>query len=166
MAMEGPEPVDLEAQRAELDAVLHSEHFTRAPTLAHLLSYLCEKLFAGEARQIKEYSVGVEVFHRGASFDQDSDSIVRVEANRLRKRLAEYYAGEGASHRLHIAIPLGQYVPQFNSADSLRTASRPVESSSAAQPGMRNSGFSVPAAGLGGLSPRSRFSLLVSVAPC
>src|SRR5271157_6636360 len=116
MATEGPEQVDIDAWRAELDAVLHSECFTRAPTLAHLLSYLCEKLFAGEARQIKEYSVGVEVFHRGSSFDQDSDSIVRVEANRLRKRLAEYYANDGASHRLHIAIPLGQYVPEFKSA--------------------------------------------------
>jgi len=116
MAIEGPEHIDIDAWRAELDAVLHSECFTRAPRLALLLSYLCEKLFAGEARQIKEYSVGVEVFHRGDSFDQDSDSIVRVEANRLRKRLAEYYAGEGASHRLHISIPLGQYVPQFESA--------------------------------------------------
>jgi hypothetical protein len=113
MAWESPEPADLEAQRAELDAVLRSEHFTRAPTLANFLSYLCEKLFAGEARQIKEYSVGVEVFRRGASFDQDQDSIVRVEANRLRKRLAAYYAGEGASHLLQITIPLGQYVPEF-----------------------------------------------------
>jgi hypothetical protein len=130
MANEAPEPVDIEAQRAELDAVLHSEYFVRAPTLAHLLSYLCEKLFAGEARQIKEYSVGVEVFHRGPSFDQDSDSIVRVEANRLRKRLAEYYAGEGASHRLHIAIPLGQYVPQFNSAD-LQGSKQPGSASAA-----------------------------------
>jgi hypothetical protein len=108
--------INLEAQRAELEAVLQSKYFTRAPTLAHLLSYLCEKLFAGEANQIKEYSVGLEVFHRGSSFDQDSDSIVRVEANRLRKRLAEYYADEGASHRLHIAIPLGQYVPEFEIA--------------------------------------------------
>ena len=49
-------------------------------------------------------------------FDQDSDSIVRVEANRLRKRLAEYYADEGRSHRLRIVIPLGQYVPDFESA--------------------------------------------------
>ena len=115
MAIGSPTTIDLEAQRAELAAVLHSEQFMRAPTLANLLSYLCEKLFAGEAYQIKEYSVGVEVFRRGASFDQDSDSIVRVEANRLRKRLAAYYAGEGASHRLHITIPLGQYVPEFKS---------------------------------------------------
>jgi len=106
--------------------VLHSEYFTRAPRLALLLSYLCEKLFAGEARQIKEYSVGVEVFHRGDSFDQDSDSIVRVEANRLRKRLADYYAGEGASHRLHISIPVGQYVPQFKSADALDGKKQPA----------------------------------------
>ena len=46
---------------------------------------------------------------------------MRVEANRLRKRLAEYYAGEGASHALQITIPVGQYVPRFevqNAAES------------------------------------------------
>jgi len=104
---------ELETQRAELETLLASREFTRAPKLAQLLSYLCERLFAGEANQIKEYSIGVEVFHRGASFDQDSDSIVRVEANRLRRRLAEYYAAEGASHSLRITIPIGQYVPRF-----------------------------------------------------
>ena len=113
MVGESQRSVELEEQRAELDAVLQSKQFSRAPTLAHMLSYLCERLFAGEANQIKEYSVGVEVFHRAASFDQDADSIVRVEANRLRKRLADYYASDGASHRLHITIPLGQYVPEF-----------------------------------------------------
>ena len=122
MVIQSSETIELEAQRAELEAVLHSEQFTRAPTLANLLSYLCEKLFAGEAYQIKEYSVGVEVFHRGPSFDQDSDSIVRVEANRLRKRLAAYYAGDGASHRLQITIPLGQYVPEFKAV-----AQEPIE---------------------------------------
>src|ERR1700683_3886493 len=111
--VETPESTDLASQRAELQALLDSKEFTRAPTLANLLSYLCERLFAGEANQIKEYSVGVEVFKRGASFDPDSDSIVRVEANRLRKRLAAYYAGEGATHRLQITIPVGQYVPRF-----------------------------------------------------
>lgn len=113
MAAKSPAWIDCSEQRAELKEVLQSKSFMRAPTLAHLLSYLGEKLFAGEAGQIKEYSIGVEVFHRGDSFDQDSNSIVRVEANRLRKRLAEYYAGEGASHRIHIVIPVGQYVPEF-----------------------------------------------------
>lgn len=113
MTAPSPVNVELELQRAELNSVLTSQEFLRAPKLAQLLTYLCEKSFAGEASQIKEYSIGLEVFNRGASFDQDSDSIVRVEANRLRKRLAEYYAGEGASHALQITVPVGQYVPRF-----------------------------------------------------
>jgi hypothetical protein len=106
----------LDMERAELQAVLESELFTRAPTLAHLLSYLCEKSFSGESSSIKEYSVGIDVFHRGPDFEQESDSIVRVQANRLRKRLAEYYADKGAGHELRITIPIGQYVPVFESA--------------------------------------------------
>ncbi len=113
MTVESPETIDFAEQRAELKVVLESKGFTRAPTLANLLSYLCEKLFSGEANQIKEYSIAVEAFRRGDSFDQDSDSIVRVEANRLRRRLAEYYQGEGADHALQITIPIGQYVPKF-----------------------------------------------------
>jgi hypothetical protein len=107
------EPVSWEAERAELQAVLQSHLFTRSPTLTHLLSYVCEKTFAGESAQIKEYSVGLDVFDRRDSFDQDTDSIVRVQANRLRKRLSEYYASEGAAHPVHITIPIGQYIPVF-----------------------------------------------------
>ncbi len=113
MPVQNQEMIDLEAAREELQVVLQSRPFRQAPTLAGLLSYLCEKRFAGEASQIKEYSIGVDVFRRGSGFDQESDSIVRVEINRLRKRLADYYAGEGASHRLRIGIPVGQYVPEF-----------------------------------------------------
>jgi hypothetical protein len=105
--------ISWEEERAELQAVLHSPIFARSPALSHLLSYLCEKTFAGETDQIKEYSVALDVFDRQESFDQDTDSIVRVQANRLRKRLSEYYAREGAAHPLHITIPVGQYVPLF-----------------------------------------------------
>jgi len=107
------ESIHWEAERAELQAVLQSHLFTRSPTLTHLLSYLCEKTFAGESAQIKEYSVGLDVFDRRESFDQDTDSIVRVQANRLRKRLSEYYASEGAAHTIHITVPVGQYIPVF-----------------------------------------------------
>ena len=107
------ESVGWEAERGELRAVLGSPLFSRTPTLTHLLSYLCEKTFAGETDQIKEYSVALDVFERRESFDQDTDSVVRVQANRLRKRLADYYASEGAGHPIHITIPLGQYVPMF-----------------------------------------------------
>jgi len=109
-------PVTYLAEREELEAVLRSRAFVRAPRLAQLLEYLCEKVFTGETAQIKEYSIGVELFGRGDEFDQNADSIVRVEANRLRKRLADYYAEEGRSHPLHIHIPVGQYVPLFQAA--------------------------------------------------
>ena len=122
-------PISLDAKRAELEAVLGSDSFMRAPTLAHLLSYLCEKTYAGESDQIKEYSIGLDVFHRGADFEQESDSIVRVQANRLRKRLAEYYAREGACHSIHISIPIGQYVPSFEEvAPPVEPPSRDVTS--------------------------------------
>ncbi len=113
MPIQNQDTVDLEAAREELQAVLQSKTFRQAPTLAGLLSWLCEKRFAGEASQIKEYSIGVDVFRRGPEFDQEADSIVRVEINRLRKRLADYYAQEGAAHPLRIGIPVGQYVPEF-----------------------------------------------------
>ena len=112
------QPVNLELERAELESVLASQIFVRSPTLAHLLSYLCEKAFAGETAQIKEYSIALDVFGRHETFDQDTDSIVRVQVNRLRKRLAEYYAGDGAAHEFRISIPVGHYVPLFQKIPS------------------------------------------------
>jgi len=107
------ERADTNQSRAELEKVLASAAFLRSPTLGHFLSYVCEKTFAGESDKLKEYSIALEVFGRHESFDQDTDSIVRVQANRLRKKLAEYYRGEGANDPLQIVIPLGQYVPHF-----------------------------------------------------
>ncbi|MGZ4814795.1 MAG: malectin domain-containing carbohydrate-binding protein [Terriglobales bacterium] len=101
------------AERSELESVLNSEVFSRAPALSHLLTYLCEKVLNGEGQQIKEYSIAIDVFGRRESFDQESNSIVRVQANRLRKHLANFYAGEGASHTMRITIPVGQYAPVF-----------------------------------------------------
>lgn len=107
------ESIRWEAERAELQTVLQAPIFVRSPALSHLLSYLCEKTFAGETDQIKEYSIAVDVFDRQDSFDQETDSIVRVEANRLRKRLSEYYAHDGTSDPIRITVPVGQYVPTF-----------------------------------------------------
>jgi len=130
-----PSTVETESARAELHAVLQSDLFVRFPALAHLLSYLCEKMLVGEADQIKEYSLAVDVFGRPDTFDQDADSIVRVQVNRLRKRLAEFYSGEGAGHPLHISIPVGHYVPVFQEtpegtpADAGQGISKPEPSS-------------------------------------
>jgi Malectin domain len=108
-----PSTVGLREEKAELEAVFASGIFSRAPGLAHMLNYVCTKYFDGQSGQVKEYNIAVEALGRSPDFDQKRDSIVRVEAHRLRRRLSEYYEGEGASHRIRIVLPSGQYVPQF-----------------------------------------------------
>lgn len=101
------------AQQAELEAVIASGIFARAPSLAQFLSYICKKHFAGESHLIKETNIAVEALGRHEGFDPKKDSIVRVEAHRLRKRLKQYYEGEGSTHALRIEVPLGGYAPAF-----------------------------------------------------
>ena len=108
---------DYAQERLELEAILASGIFHRAPNLAQVLTYVCAKYFQGSAEQIKEYNIAVEALGRPADFDQKRDSIVRVEAHRLRKRLREYYEAEGADHALRIDIPPGQYAPRFLSRE-------------------------------------------------
>jgi hypothetical protein len=100
-------------ERSEVDLVLQSGVFDKAPRLAKFLRYVCERHFDGQADQIKEYSIAIEALGRSSDFDPKKDSIVRVEAHRLRKRLEEYYRGAGAAHTIQIAIPNGQYRPHF-----------------------------------------------------
>src|SRR6266446_10186127 len=102
-----------EEAKAELEAILSSGLFAHAPSLAQFLSYVGSKCLEGQGSQIKEYSIAVEALRRTPDFDQKRDSIVRVEAHRLRKRLRQYYEAAGASHSIQIVIPAGQYVPQF-----------------------------------------------------
>jgi hypothetical protein len=104
---------DFVQEKNELQSVLASGIFNRAPNLAHVLIYVCDQYFEGAGQQIKEYNIAVEALGRPAGFDQKRDSIVRVEAHRLRKRLREYYEADGASHSVRIDIPSGQYAPQF-----------------------------------------------------
>src|SRR5580698_7226427 len=108
---------DHDLERSEAAVVLASGIFGRAPNLVQILTYICAKYFEGSQEEIKEYNIAVEALGRSADFDQKRDSIVRVEAHRLRKRLNEYYEGEGASHRIRIVLPSGQYVPQFQLAE-------------------------------------------------
>jgi hypothetical protein len=104
---------DFVQEREELDRVLASGIFNRAPNLATLLAYVCSRYFEGTGDQLKEYNIAVDALGRSPDFDQKRHSIVRVEAHRLRKRLHEYYEGPGADHPLRIYIPPGQYAPQF-----------------------------------------------------
>ena len=103
--------------RAELDRVLASKGFAGAGRLSKLLRYVVEKTLAGETEQLKEYSVGIEVFDRDEKYDPRLDSIVRVEAGRLRTKLDEYYNSDGAASSLRISLPKGGYSALFTRAE-------------------------------------------------
>jgi Malectin domain len=103
----------LEAERAEVDTVLSSGVFGRTNNHVRLLAFVCEKYFEGAVDEIKEYSIAVHALGRPESFDPQLDTIVRVTAHALRKRLEDYYTSAGADHSVHICLPPGHYVPKF-----------------------------------------------------
>jgi len=99
--------------RREVEILLTSKHFSRSEKQSSLLNYLCEKWIEGNAEQLSEYQLALEVFHRRADHSGAEDSIVRVQAHELRRRLNEYYLAEGKDRPVRIEIPKGSYRPQF-----------------------------------------------------
>jgi serine/threonine-protein kinase len=93
--------------------VLKSPSFATSHRLQRFLRCASERVLAADGGNIKEYQLGVEVFERGVDFDPKTDSIVRVEASRLRHKLREYYETEGKQDELRIELPKGTYTPVF-----------------------------------------------------
>ena len=105
---------DLRWQLAQ--RVVASRYFTRSPLLSKFLLHIVAETLEGRAGEISEHQIGVQVFDRPATYRTIEDNIVRNYARQLRRRLAEYFAEEGAQELLHIDIPLGGYIPVFVSA--------------------------------------------------
>src|SRR4029077_17799724 len=103
----------LGAERAELEMVLASGVLGRTNNLVRFLAFVCEKYFDGAIDEIKEYSIAVQVLGRPKDFDPQVDTIVRVTAHALRKRLEEYYRTAGSKNQGRICLPSGHYVPKF-----------------------------------------------------
>ena len=99
--------------RKQLDKVLSSTGFLRNERLSRFLRFVVEQHLEGKADEMKESLVGIEVFGRPPGYDTRSDSVVRTEAAKLRTRLSEYYASDGASDKLIIELPKGGYTPVF-----------------------------------------------------
>ncbi len=95
--------------RAELEKVLRSKEFVRCPQLQRFLNFVVEEELAGRGGQLKEYVLGVGVFGRPADFDPRLDSLVRVEARRLRATLEKYYDEEGRGDPIIIDLQKGSY---------------------------------------------------------
>ncbi len=96
-----------------LGDVLGSGVIGERSRLRRLLRYLVTEELEGRGAQINAFSIGVDVFGRGKDFDPNSDSIVRVEINRLRQSLAQYYSGAGAGATLRTQAPPRTYRPRL-----------------------------------------------------
>jgi serine/threonine-protein kinase len=99
--------------RAEVRRIKGSAGFSGAPSLCQLLEFTVEKALSGQTSEIKESTLAIEVFGRKTSFDPQSDPIVRVQARKLRDRIAAWYETEGALDEVIIEYVRGSYVPRF-----------------------------------------------------
>jgi serine/threonine-protein kinase len=110
----------------QLNKVLASPPFARSARMCRFLRFAVEHALAGTGDQVKEYLVGVEVFDRKPDYDPRVDSIVRVEARRLRSKLKEYYLSTGNQDPVVIEFRKGAYAPTFYSRGAWDSA-QPAE---------------------------------------
>ncbi|MGP8260087.1 MAG: malectin domain-containing carbohydrate-binding protein [Acidobacteriaceae bacterium] len=101
-----------EEERQEVARLLALPEIARSNNLVRLISFICNKYFEGKPDEIREYSIAVEAFGRKPDFDPQDDSIVRVTAGILRKKLIEIYSG-AEPRKVQLVLPVGHYVPQF-----------------------------------------------------
>jgi hypothetical protein len=92
-----------------VDRILHGGTLRNAPSSRRLLKYLVDHSLAGDADQLKEYTIGVEAFGKPGDYDPRLDSTVRIQIGRLRQKLSEYYREEGKDDPLVVDLPKGRF---------------------------------------------------------
>ena len=103
-----------EEKLEQLERVLSSRVFQGSESLRSFLRFVVEKTLDDQDAQLKEYVIATEVFGRNDDYDPRIDSVVRVQAGRLRSKLQEYYATEGKTDKVVIDLPKGHYRPIFS----------------------------------------------------
>jgi TolB-like protein len=106
---------------SQLERILQSATFIRSKRLGRFLRFTVEQCLDGRQSALKEYLVGVEVFGKMETFDPRIDSIVRVEARRLRSKLERYYQTEGRDDGVIIQFRKGSYVPVLMTREQMRS---------------------------------------------
>lgn len=101
---------------AALARIVESAEFLKNRNSARFLKFIVEETMEGRGERLKAYSIATLALERDPDFDPQSNSIVRVQATRLRQLLQNYYSGPGANDPLRIVMPLGSYQPVFEPA--------------------------------------------------
>lgn len=102
-----------DAVREQLERMLASPYFSHSKRFPNFLRFVVDHTLNGTVENIKERTLGIEIFGRNADYDTASDPIVRVTAAEIRKRTAQYYQDPEHGEELRITLPSGSYVPQF-----------------------------------------------------
>lgn len=96
----------------ELGRLLESRHFKGSKRCSEFLEYAVSQALKGNLSQLKERTLGVEIFNRRVDYDTNSDPVVRATAGEIRKKIAQHYQ-ESVPGSVQIALPVGTYIPKF-----------------------------------------------------
>ncbi|MFT5699166.1 MAG: adenylate cyclase [Desulforhopalus sp.] len=108
-----PNKISADAIRNQLQRILASIEFTATESQRKFLTFVVLETLAGNSNEIKGFTVATRVFGRGDDFDQATDPIVSIQANKLRRALERYYLVTGHNDPIRIGIPKGTYIPVF-----------------------------------------------------
>jgi len=108
----------------ELHRILQSSAFRSSPRCQQFLRFVVEQAVEGRYELLKERMIGIEVFGRDPSYQTEGDSVVRVRASDVRRRLMQYYSTRGNSMSFRIDLPAGSYVPTFREDSEVSEASK------------------------------------------
>ena len=100
--------------RSQLEKIVSDARFAASKRYPCLLRYIVEQTLAGNEDNLKERTLGIEVFHRPPDYDTNADPVVRLCAAEVRKRLAQYYQSPAHGGELRIDLNPGSYVPVFS----------------------------------------------------
>jgi hypothetical protein len=117
---------DREQFLKQIDRLAASRTLHGSESLCKLLRYLAQNAVDHPGTPLKEYQIATEVFGRRTDFDPQSDSTIRVQAGRLRAKLAEYYASEGENDPVLVELPKGSYMVTFHYKSPTKPAELPI----------------------------------------
>jgi hypothetical protein len=113
--------------QGHLRQLIESHAFAGSRRSQAFLQYVVEETIAGRGQEIKERNIATDVFKKGADFNSQTESIVRVNAGEVRKRLKIAYES-GLGDEFQIELPVGSYQPVFHGSFAIaQPALRPVE---------------------------------------
>jgi len=130
---------ELDPPKIQIQRIVSSKAFKTSEVHRNLLNYLADKSLAGEAQNLKEYTVGLDVFGKPSSYDPRQESVVRMHVGRLRQKLAEYYRTEGVADPIIVDLPKGGFALTF---DARPPAPEPADGTLPASPIPQRRAFS------------------------